>query len=109
MKTANPASVMATFVSAVLSLILPASALSAEQAVQLHHEPATAYEPSNGRDRADAFRDDPILNSKWGPGNPDLAVAKFHFKLGSTRAAIPPGALELRDKPGRDHEISQPR
>lgn len=109
MKTANPASVIATFASAILSLILPASALSAEQAVQLHREPAPSYEPSNGRDRPDAFRDDPILNSKWGPGNPDLAVAKFHFQLGSARAAVSPDPLEIRDNPGRHHEFSPPR
>jgi hypothetical protein len=109
MKALNPASVTATFVSAVLSLILPESAMSAEHAVQLHLDPAPAYEPSNGRDRVDAFRDDPILNSRWGPGDPDLAVAKFHFQLGSTRAAMPPDPLETRDKPGRDHEISPPR
>jgi hypothetical protein len=109
MKTANPAGVLATFVSAVVSLILPASALSAEQALQLHLEPAPAYEPSNGRDRADAFRNDRILRSKWGPGDSDLVVSQFHFRLGAARAAIPGDPLVIRENPGRDHEISQPR
>jgi hypothetical protein len=40
MKTVNPASVTATFVSAILSLILPASAMSTEEAVRSHRDAA---------------------------------------------------------------------
>jgi hypothetical protein len=108
MKTANPASVTATFVYAVLSLILPASAMAAEQAVQLHRELAPAYEPANPRDRVDALRNDPILRSKWGPGDPDLVVSQFNFRLGPARSALPAEPLAMHDKPDRDHEVSRP-
>ena len=109
MKTANPASVTATFVTAVLSLILPASALSAEQAVQLHLEPVPSYEPSDGRERVDALRNDPILRSKWGPGDPDLVVSQFNFRLGAARAEKSAEQPVIPENQGRDREISQPR
>ena len=81
MKTRNPASATASFVGAILSLILPASALAADFAVRPHVEPPPASTPSSQRAPIDAFRDDPILKSRWGPGDPNLVVPKFHFDL----------------------------
>lgn len=82
MKKPDPASITATFVSAILSLILPASAMSAAEPLR-HIEPVPAHEPSKDeRARMEPFHDDPILeSSKWGPGDPNLAVAKFQFRF----------------------------
>jgi hypothetical protein len=86
MKRANSASITATFVCAILSLILPASAL-ADATVRPLVDPPPDRQPSVERSQADALRDDPILKSTWGPGDPDLAVSKFHFTL---KAKSPP-------------------
>src|SRR6266849_11090545 len=87
MKRANPASITATFVSAILSLILPASALAADATVRPLVDPPPVRQPSIERPRTDALRDDPILKSTWGPGDPDLVVSKFHF---TRKAKSPP-------------------
>jgi hypothetical protein len=85
MKTANPASVMGTFVAAILSLILPASALAADATVRAHRDPAPVEKPLSERaTTTDAFHDDPVLKYTWGPGDPDLAVPKFHFEISGT-------------------------
>ena len=81
MKPARPASIAATFVSAVLSLILPTSAMSTEEAAQPYRDPAPVHGRSNERAWIDPFHDDPVLKSPWGPGDPNLAVQKFHFGL----------------------------
>jgi hypothetical protein len=80
MKTPNPASITATFVSAILSLILPASAMAADADFR-HVEPAPVYGPSNERAPPEPFRDDPIMDSRWGPGDPNLVLSKFHVPL----------------------------
>lgn len=89
MKTPDPVSVTATFVSAVLSLILPASAMAADAVVR-HDAPAPDHAPVNAPakepPRADPFRHDPILESRWGPGDPNLAVPKFQFTLSASPA-----------------------
>jgi hypothetical protein len=78
MKTLKSASITATFVSAILSMILPASAIAADDALR-PREPAPVQEPANERLRAEPFRNDPIVESKWGPGDSNLAVPTFHF------------------------------
>jgi len=89
MKTPHPASVTAAFVSALLSLTLPASAASREEVVQPHRESAPIHAPVNDRARDRALGSDPILKSTWGPGEADLVVPKFHFTLGSHPAKAP--------------------
>lgn len=66
-------------IDAAFPLIMPASAMAADDPAQLLHEPAPAQRPSNERAWTDPFRNDPILVSRWGPGDPNLAVARFHF------------------------------
>ena len=78
-KTMNPAGITATFVSAVLSLMLPASAMSAG-ALPLR-DPVPVKRPSDERAETGALRNDPALESRWGAGDPDLVVREFHFDL----------------------------
>jgi hypothetical protein len=82
-KATDRAGVMATFVSAILSLILPASAMAADDVRPPHRHPAPFYGRSNDRPRADMTRDDPIMKYRSGPGDPQLVVPKFHVTLGS--------------------------
>jgi hypothetical protein len=77
---------MVTFVSAILSLILPASAMAADDIKPPHRHPAPFYGRSNDRPRADMTRDDPIMKYRSGPGDPQLVVPKFHVTLGSESA-----------------------
>jgi hypothetical protein len=78
-------SFIVTLVGAVLALIVSASALSAQHEGQplynALHDTAPAPDHREQTLRDDIFRDDPILNSQWGPGNPDLVVPQFHFSL----------------------------
>jgi hypothetical protein len=88
MKQANPASNMATYVAAILSLILPASAMPPSQAPQSLGVPPPARtlqagKAENGPEpREREAKDDPILRYRWGPGEPDVSIRQFHVKLG---------------------------
>jgi predicted O-methyltransferase YrrM len=95
MKTPDPAGVTATFVSAILSLLLPASAMSADNTLRSGDNPPPVQTPREERDRerTDPLRNDPILESKWGPGDPGLVARQFHFTL----------------SPPRDRETAPPR
>jgi hypothetical protein len=108
MKKPEPASVIVTFVSAILSLLLPASAMSAEEGMRPHREPAPFQRRTDDRARADTIRNDPILNYPWGPGNPNLTVPKFHFRHGVTLNGSTPDGGPVpppmtRDEPRPDH------
>ena len=70
-----------TLVIAILSLVLPASAVAADVTARPYLDPAPVFTPSNQPAPIDAFRDDPILKSRWGPGDPNLVVPQFHFDL----------------------------
>jgi hypothetical protein len=88
MKQANPASNMATYVAAILSLILPASAMPPSEAPQSLGAPEPprmpgAKKPEGGAEpRERDAKDDPILRYRWGPGGPDLSIRQFHVRLG---------------------------
>ena len=97
MKTMNSASVMAMFASAVFSTIMPASAISADEALRPLRDPASFDKRLNDRARADALRSDPIMKSPWGPGDANLAVPKFHFKLGFASAGKALPRIASRD------------
>ena len=102
MKTSPRESVTATFVSAVLSLILPASAMATNDAPRPRDETVQVERPMDERDAreaAEAARSDPVLdNLKWGPGNPDLVVSRFHLDLS---APPKPRPRDRTDKPPR--------
>jgi hypothetical protein len=107
MKKPDPASVMATFVSAILSLLLPASAMSAEDGMRPPREPAPFQRRADDRARADTIRNDPILNFPWGPGNPNLTVSKFHIRHAVTLSGSRPDGgtalpAETREDPRPD-------
>jgi hypothetical protein len=91
MKATNPASVVATFVSAILSLILPASAMAQQGLPSQYGLPRNAApvrDHVNRNLRADTFQNDPILgSSRWGPGNPNLVAPQFHVPLPHQSAA----------------------
>jgi hypothetical protein len=107
MKTTSSASVLAMFVVAIPSLIMPASALSAEESLRPRRDPASFDKRLNDRDRADTLRSDPIMKSPWGPGDASLAVPKFHFKLGfaSGATALPPIATRDDQEKAKVHFI----
>jgi hypothetical protein len=62
--------------------------------VRAYRDPEPFHQPASERARTDPdpFRDDPILESHWGPGDQDLAVQRFHISLGS--GAPKPRAFE---------------
>lgn len=102
MKTSPRGSVTATFVGAVLSLILPASAMAANDAPRLRDEAVHVERPVDGREAreaAEAARSDPVLDDlKWGPGNPGLVVSRFHLDLSAPPKLRP---VDRIDKPPR--------
>ena len=97
MKTTSSASVLAMFVVSIPSLILPVPALSAEEALRPRRDPASFDKRVNDRARADALRSDPTMKSPWGPGDANLAVPKFHFKLGFASGATALPLIAIRD------------
>jgi hypothetical protein len=106
MKIRNPGSVGATFVSAVLSLILPASALPADDALRSHDSPPPVQAPRDERVWTDPLRNDPILDSKWGPGDPTLTARQFHIPL-SPRVDDKP-SIHDRSDAGVDRDPADP-
>jgi hypothetical protein len=64
--------------------------MSADDVARLVHEPASVKRPMSERAWTDAPRNDPVLRSRWGPGDPDLAVARFHFTLSIPPKPLPP-------------------
>jgi hypothetical protein len=104
MQTCKEVTITATFVSAVLSLILPASAMSAEVAAPPPPERPPVHSLTDERARADPLRSDPILDYRWGPGDADLAVEKFHIDLGKHAHA----SVELGRDVNRDLQNDDP-
>jgi hypothetical protein len=102
MKVANTASITATFASAVLSLILPTSAMSADEGLRSDSAPASIRRPRDEHGPTDAVSSDPILESKWGPGDPSLTARQFHFTLPSLRERDPSSPDRAPSPPDRD-------
>jgi hypothetical protein len=103
MRTTNPAGVLATFASAVLSLMLPASAMSAPETIAPRPDPAAAERRTRERTPEEVLRNDPILKSTWGPGDPGLVVSQFQIRFGSRRPETTPPPIAVSDD-SRGHD-----